>query len=118
MSPKKWSDMPPYGISYSRNGNNYNIQWGHTNENQNESSPGRPTDWAALGLGQNFGHNDYYYTVNVLIKDINGVVTIPWQNIDVGQDMTYPINITKEDVKLTKICKFVFAIILYYLKYK
>jgi hypothetical protein len=77
MSSKKWSDMPPSGISYSRNGNDYYIQWDHTNENQNESPPGRPTDWAdqALGLDSNFGHNDYYYTVNVLIKDINGVVT-------------------------------------------
>jgi len=50
MTLKKWKDMPPSDISYFINENNYNIQWDHTNENQNESILGRPTDWEDLGL--------------------------------------------------------------------
>lgn len=107
MSPKKWSDMPPSDISYFINGNNYNIQWDHTNENQNESTPGRPTDWEDLELDSNFGYDDYYYTVNVLIKDINDNILFNWQNIDLGKasqiqsingKMTYQINIQQEGI--------------------
>jgi hypothetical protein len=107
MSPKKWSEMTPSGISYFINGNNYNIQWDHTNENQNESTPGSPTDWEDLELDSNFGYDDYYYTINVLIKDINDNILFNWQNIDLGKasqiqsingKMTYQINIEKEGI--------------------
>ena len=104
MSPKKWSDMPPSGVSYVKNGNDYYFQWYPTNENQNESPPGRPTNWEALGLDSNFGYDDYYYTVNVLIKDINDNILFNWENIHLGKaseiqingKMTYKINISQE----------------------
>jgi len=107
MTLKKWKDMPPSDISYFINENNYNIQWDHTNENQNESILGRPTDWEDLGLDSNFGHDDYYYTVNVLIKDINDNILFNWQNIHLGKaseiqsingKMTYQINISQEGI--------------------
>ena len=73
MTQKKWSDMPPSDISYLINGNKYYILWNHTNENQNESPPGRPIDWAdpVLGLDSNFGYDNYYYTLNYQILNSN-----------------------------------------------
>ena len=75
--------MPPSDISYFINGNNYYIQWDHTNENQNESPPGRPTDWAdpVLGIDSNFGYDNYYYTLNNQILYSNDGITQGWLSI-------------------------------------
>ena len=94
MTQKKWSDMPPSDI----NGNNYYIQWGPTNENQNESTPGRPIDWAdqALGLDSNFGYDNYYYTLNYQILNSNDGITQGWKSIDLIKEQ-----ITNNNGKLT-----------------